>query len=134
MSSASSQKAKGSVLVVDDDQEIRLMAGEILRGAGFTVFAAEDAERCMKWLGVVQPSVILLDVNMPGTDGYVLCERIRAGFPQLGAAIVFVTSNRTADDVRMAKQVGGDYFVAKPYTADQLLDGIHKAFVMSRRR
>jgi two-component system OmpR family response regulator len=124
----------GTVLVVDDDPEIRLLATEILRAEGYTVFEAEDASRCMKWLNVVQPSLILLDVNMPEVDGYRLCKTIRETYPSLPATILFVTSNKAADDVMMSRKVGGDYFLTKPFTAIQLVAGIKKAVIMKRRQ
>jgi CheY-like chemotaxis protein len=119
-------------LVVDDDPEARLYSGQILREAGYTVFAAENAARCLKWLAVVQPSIIMLDVNMPETNGYELCATIRENYPHLNAAVLFVTSNRTVDDVMNSKRVGGNYFLTKPYTGAQLLEAAQKAFMVNR--
>jgi len=62
-----------SVLIVDDEPTIVEMAKLILQDEGYTVFTANSAELAIKRLGVITPSVILLDVNMPDQNGYQLC-------------------------------------------------------------
>lgn len=123
-----------TVLVVDDDLEIRLFASRVLDDAGFTVFLASNAKGCLEQLGVVEPSVIMLDVNLPDASGYELCATIRDTYPNLNSTIFFATTNRTVDDVLLSKRAGGDYFMVKPFTADELLSNLRKASQAKFRR
>ena len=123
-----------TVLVVDDDPEIRLFASRVLDEAGFTVFLANNAKSCLEQLGVVEPSVIMLDVNLPDASGYELCATIRETYPNLNSTIFFATTNRTVDDVLLSKRAGGDYFMVKPFSAEELLSNIRKASQAKFRR
>ena len=124
----------GSVLVVDDDPTNRLFANDVLTAAGYTVFLASNPEQCMQRLVLVEPSIILLDVNLGYMSGYELCARIKTAYLDLRSIIMFVTVNRTLEDVMYSKQVGGDYFMVKPYTAEELLTNIRKAIVARQRK
>jgi DNA-binding response OmpR family regulator len=118
-----------SVLIVDDEPTIVEMAKLILQDEGYTVFTASSAELAIKRLGVITPSIILLDVNMPDENGYQLCSRIRRDYPHVQCPIVFFTGNNTADHLRMARDAGGDYFVIKPFSAITLVTGIKRGFM-----
>ncbi len=118
-----------SVLIVDDEPAIVETAKLILQHEGYTVFTASNATLAIKRLGVLTPSVILLDVNMPDENGYQLCRRIRRDYSHIKCPIVFFTGNNTADHLRMAREAGGDYFVIKPFSAVTLITGIKRGFV-----
>jgi DNA-binding response OmpR family regulator len=118
-----------SVLIIDDEPTITEMAKLILQDEGYTVFTASNADIAIKRLGVLTPTVILLDVNMPRQDGYQLCKRIRGDYPHIQCPIVFFTGNNTVDHLRMARDAGGDYFVIKPFTPATLIAGIKRGQV-----
>lgn len=118
-----------SVLIVDDEPTVTEMAKLILQDEGYTVFTASNAEIAIKRLGVITPSVILLDVNMPDQNGYQLCSRIRSDYAHIQCPIVFFTGNNTADHLRMARDAGGDYFVIKPFSAITLVSGVKRGFM-----
>lgn len=65
------------VLVVDDDQEIRELLDEYLTKSGFHVVTAAEGEEMKRKLAAGEPDLILLDVMMPGDDGFTLCQHIR---------------------------------------------------------
>mgnify|MGYP005652322355 CR=1 FL=1 len=123
-----------SVLIVDDEPAVTEMARIILQGEGYTVFTASNAEIAIKRLGVITPSVILLDVNMPDQNGYQLCGRIRSDYAHIQCPIVFFTGNNTADHLRMASDAGGDYFVIKPFSAATLVAGVKRGFTAWARK
>jgi len=102
------------VLVVDDDDMARLLATETLEGAGFEVHEAADGEAGLAAHGALAPDLVLLDVNMPGLDGYAVCERVRAR-PDGGATpILVMTANDDVDAVERAFAVGATDFLTKP--------------------
>jgi CheY-like chemotaxis protein len=68
--------------------------------------------------------VVLLDVNMPGIDGYEVCRRLR-GMPHLQRVpIAFITANRTTADLMRAKEVGGNDFILKPFEIVRLQERV----------
>jgi len=103
-----------SVMVVDDDETLRLLMAEFLMEAGMTVRAAADGEAALAEFQHQRPDVVLLDVMMPGMDGYDVCQRLR-GMP--GAEhlpILMVTALEDTESIERAYQVGATNFITKP--------------------
>lgn len=109
------------------------MVKMVLESNEFNVFSHSNGDDLLTKLSTVRPSLILLDVNMPGVDGYTLCSEIREQNPDLKCAIAFLTASKGQEDVLLARQVGGDYFITKPFTLKSLLDGVTKAFKIRKR-
>ena len=104
------------VLVIDDDAELRRMIAEALVRDGHQVEAAADAhefdERLRKWA-----DCILLDVMMPGEDGFAFCRRIRA---LVDCPILFLTARAEESDVLTGLGVGADDYLCKPFRIAEL--------------
>ncbi|MBU0726203.1 MAG: response regulator [Alphaproteobacteria bacterium] len=118
---AKSGRYSGSIIVVDDDVEMRGYVKAVLESIGYTVFPAVDGFACMRLLASVTPSAILLDVAMPGMDGYETCRRIRSMRPDLNCPIIFLTARKSMEDVQMARDVGGNHFLLKPIVPEKLV-------------
>lgn len=108
---------KPTVLVAEDDRQIRDSLALRLSDAGFRVVTAADGDAALARLAEEQPVAAVLDVNMPGKDGFAVCEHLRA----TGSAIpVFFLTGAEEGAVRhhldtLTKTVGGDHFLLKPY-------------------
>src|SRR5512143_2322116 len=115
------------VLIVDDDPSIRLICREVLELGGYQVRDAGSANAALTEARRFRPDMILLDVLMPGIDGYRCAEMIRAD-PAIGMAPIMFLSARsdTADKVRAFRSGAEDYMV-KPFDADELLARVGKA-------
>jgi len=128
------QIGKGAVaLAVDDDNLICRLVKAILETAGYTVFTASSRDQALKTLGVIKPSLLLLDVELGNDNGYDLCRYIRHAYPDISPMILFVTSRKTSDDVKKALDAGGHYFVMKPFSPEGLLDAVAKGLIAKRR-
>ena len=112
-------------LHVDDDPMITKLVRRVLERAGYQVSSACNSAEALRALVESPPSMILLDVNIGDENGYELCNLMREAGTT--APVAFLTANRTMEDVKMAQQVGGDYFIVKPFTPDALLAGLAKA-------
>ena len=66
-----------TILIVDDEMEIREMLKQIFTLEGYMVYTAKDGQEALDKVSVFLPDIILLDINMPGLDGYEVCSRIR---------------------------------------------------------
>jgi signal transduction histidine kinase/DNA-binding response OmpR family regulator len=115
------------VLIVDDDPSIRQICREVLELGGYQVRDAGSANAALAEARRFRPDMILLDVLMPGIDGYRTAEMIRAD-PAIGMAPIMFLSARgdTADKVRAFRSGAEDYMV-KPFDAAELLARVGKA-------
>ncbi|MBV5341419.1 MAG: response regulator [Deltaproteobacteria bacterium] len=102
------------VLIVDDDPGIRLLLAETLESAGFRVEEAESGEQALAFLADHIPDLIMLDVLMPGMDGFEVCARIREIPDRAGIPIMMVTGNDDVDSIRRAYDLGITDFITKP--------------------
>jgi len=115
------------VLVVDDDPSIRMICREVLELGGYQVRDAGNANAALAEARRFRPDMILMDVLMPGIDGYRTAEMIRAD-PSISMAPIMFLSARgdTADKVRAFRSGAEDYMV-KPFDAAELLARVGKA-------
>ncbi|HWO51290.1 MAG TPA: response regulator, partial [Ornithinibacter sp.] len=109
-----------TVLIVDDlPQNLRLLDA-VLSPQGFTVLSASSGEEALDLLSRGQPDIVLLDIMMPGMDGYETCRRIREDPATSFIPVVMVTASGDAEKVR-AIEAGADDFVTKPLNQPELL-------------
>jgi CheY-like chemotaxis protein len=115
------------VLIIDDDASIRQICREVLEIGGYQVRDSGSANAALAEARRFRPDMIVLDVLMPGIDGYRCAEMLRAD-PAIGLAPIIFLSARsdTADKVRAFRSGAEDYMV-KPFDADELLARVGKA-------
>lgn len=131
MNATTSQFQRRSILVVDDDAQLRRFIVELLEGEGFVVIQAPDGETGVKLFREHGPDLILTDIVMPDGEGIELIQTIGASTQRRpivamsgGGALKF-----GADYLRMARLLGADAALQKPFTGTQLLqtvDGLLK--------
>ena len=109
-----------TVLVVDDQpQNIRLLDA-VLSPRGYAVVTASSGEEALKLLPEADPDLVLLDVVMPGLDGYAVCRRIRADPQTAFLPVVMITASGDQERLQ-ALESGADDFVSKPFDQSELL-------------
>lgn len=125
MSPPASDRAKRlRVLVVDDDPLVRNLLRAVLNDADFDLEEARDGSEALKLVAENAPDVIVLDVMMPGMNGYEVCRTLRAD-PRLDASrIVILTARDTAADREESKLAGADAFFAKPFSPLDLIESV----------
>ncbi len=129
------RRRKGKIILsVEDEPAMSAYIEAVLEEAGFTVMVARTGEEGLTLLARLQPALILLDVELPGDNGYRICAEMRRRNPDLRAPVLFLTARRTADDVQRAKEVGGAQFLIKPLTPDRLVDRVVYALGAGRLR
>lgn len=110
------------VLVVDDNQDHRFLTKRALAPLHVDVVTASDGEQALDWaLGRrgrgPAPDFVLLDVKLPGMDGFDVLKRLRAEASTSRLPVVMFTSSENAADQRRAKELGADGFLTKPLDA-----------------
>jgi DNA-binding response OmpR family regulator len=111
-----------TVLVADDDADILRFMEINLRLEGFEVVTARDGPDALAKATDVQPDLVVLDVLMPGIDGYTICARIRADASLAAVPVIIVTANDASAAVEAARQAGANDFLIKPFHPAALLD------------
>ena len=110
------------VLVIDDEPEITEIVEAFLSEAGYVVAAENAPENAVKKVNEFTPDVILLDIMMPGMDGYDVCQQIKAQPNMAHVPVIFLTGKDRADDMGRSFKVGGDMFIKKPFSCERLLE------------
>jgi two-component system, OmpR family, response regulator len=107
------------ILVVDDDQEIRDLLDEYLTQVGFSVDTVGDGEQLLDYLVEQgEPDLILLDVMLPGEDGFTLCQKIRKTSM---VPIIMLTAVSDETDQIIGLEIGADDYIAKPFSPRKLM-------------
>lgn len=107
---------KYKLLVVDDEEMLTSLLYQYFGDNGYIVYTANESEKALKLLEV-KPDLILLDVNIPGTDGMVFCQRIRE---HVTCPILFLTARVTEHDKIRGLKCGGDDYITKPFSLPEL--------------
>jgi DNA-binding response OmpR family regulator len=114
------------VLIVDDEPNIVLSLEFLLRQRGIEVAVARDGESALAAVEATPPDVVLLDVMLPGIDGYEVCRRLRADPRLVGMRIVLLTARgREVERVRGLEE-GADLYVTKPFSTQHLMAEVER--------
>jgi putative two-component system response regulator len=120
------------ILVVDDNASSRMTAVALLSVEGYTVIEAENGVAALTQISHTQPDLILLDVMMPGIDGYEVCRRLKDDEQTRLTPVVFITSLDDRRSRLRGIEAGGDDFLTKPF--DQLeLSARVKSLIRQKR-
>jgi signal transduction histidine kinase len=120
------KSASRRVLVVDDNRDAAEMLGEMLRHAGHQVRLAYDGLSALVMAAQSPPEVVLLDLGLPGIDGFEVARRLRADHPSSGMKIVALTGFGRDEDRRRTAEVGIDVHLVKPVEMDAILALMHE--------
>jgi two-component system OmpR family response regulator len=107
------------LLVVDDEPNIRELLSASLRYAGFEVATASDGQQALALAASFRPDLLVLDVMMPGLDGFGVVRRLRESGRH--TPVLFLTARDAAEDKVSGLTLGGDDYVTKPFSLDEVL-------------
>jgi DNA-binding response OmpR family regulator len=105
--------SRGRVLVIDDNPQLLRLVSVFLNMEGYEVFTTGDAEAGIRVADSASPDLVVLDLLMPGVDGYEVCRRLKAQCPRL--AVVAVTDAGCDDRRNAARLAGADHVLSKPF-------------------
>jgi CheY-like chemotaxis protein len=109
------------VLVVEDNADSREMLREVLERSGFKCVPAENGAVALTMLDEVAPDVAILDVGLPGLDGFEVARRVRANPRHKDLCLIALTGYGQPSDRAIGKEAGFDAHLVKPVRVDQLL-------------
>src|SRR5262245_34272130 len=112
---------RASILVIEDDHDLRELLEYNLAKEGYRVHAAADGEQGLLSARRDAPGLVLLDLMLPGMDGIEVCRRLKQDPVTRGIAVIMVTAKGQESDVVLGLGVGADDYVAKPFSPRALL-------------
>lgn len=116
---------KNAVILIDDDKmTIDLYSGK-LQEEGFNIFSANNGKDGVKLIELYKPDLILLDIVMPGGDGFYVLNEIKKKEETKNIPVIVLTNLSNEEDKKMAKNLGADYYIVKVnYTPSQAAEKI----------
>ncbi len=124
--------AKGAILIVDDEAINRELLVEVLESQGFLTRTAEDGESALAAVDGWQPDTVLLDVMMPGMDGFEVCRRLKSEVTTAHVPILLITALSERADRLQGISAGADDFLNKPVDRGEVMLRVRNAVVRKR--
>lgn len=118
------------VLVIEDEPSLREAVSRALTDAGFTVRTAADGDALAEALSAFRPDLALLDVMLPGKDGFALAREVRS---TSGCPVIFMTAKDEVSDRLTGFDAGADDYIAKPFVLEELLARVRAVLRRSGR-
>jgi pilus assembly protein CpaE len=115
-----------TVLIIDDDANTLRLIGYMLERVGFEVQLAGDGEDGLAKASKQPPDLIVLDVMMPGVDGYQVCEQLRANPRTATIPVIILTARSQRIDQQTALEVGADLYLPKPVAPEELIASVNE--------
>ena len=114
------------ILIIEDEERLRNNLKELLELSGYTVATAEDGENGIEGMNIIQPDIIICDINMPFMHGFDVLEVLRL-YPTLkDIPFIFLTAKTEESDVKKGMELGANEYLFKPVRKPDLLDAIKR--------
>jgi DNA-binding response OmpR family regulator len=112
------------VLIVDDDRHMRRLVRYLLEQQGAECFEAADGIEALAEARRLEPEVMVLDVMLPGLDGYSVCKTLKYGDNPAGIRIILLTSRTKPIDKETGYHTGADLYLTKPFGPEELVEAV----------
>lgn len=109
------------VLIVDDNPQNIQYLGNLLTKNGYRLGVAQTGERALEFVKNQSPDIILLDIMMPGMDGYSVCDQLQLDHEHKSIPVIFITAKTDENSIEKAYDCGGRDYVTKPFKPKELL-------------
>ena len=113
-----------TILVVDDNQDAVEMMSMLLETYGHRTIGMSDPEEAIRMAAKIRPDIVLLDIGLPGIDGFEVCRRMRQDLPKPRTCIVAITGWTGALKREAAAEAGFDDYLVKPVDVDAVLKAL----------
>lgn len=113
-------------LVVDDEPDLRVFVRFAIErsGLGLTVIAAKDAAEALVLVAMERPDIVILDLGMPGIDGFEVCRRLKRAARTKAMPVMILSALGTTESIARAKELGADDYVVKPFRREDFIERI----------
>lgn len=112
------------ILIADDDADTREVLDILLTKAGHEVFKVESGDMAVMQAQVLQPGLILLDINIPGLDGFEVLARLKSDHETAEIPVVVISGRDGFDDIARGLGLGAADYITKPYSSDDIINAV----------
>ncbi len=120
------------ILVVDDDPQITTLIKFILKKEGYLAIVAHSGEDGVRLAQDEKPDLMILDLMMPGMDGYQVCETIKTGEKTKNIPIIMLTALGMGKDFEKGLEKGADWYITKPFDSQHLIKRVN--YLLNRKK
>ncbi len=121
-----SLEKKATILLVDDEPNILVPLEFLVKQQGYQVEKATSGQEALDKMSVCLPDLVILDVMMPGMDGFEVARRIRQDERFENTRIIFLTAKGSQADRQSGYSTGGEIYLVKPFDNDELIDIVNE--------
>lgn len=114
------------ILIVDDEPNIVIPLQFLMEQNGYETLVANNGEEALDIIAKELPDLVLLDIMLPGIDGYEVCEMVRLKPEWRHIRIVFLTAKGRQVDIAKGMVLGADEYITKPFSNKQIIDCVQK--------
>ena len=114
------------ILIVDDEPNIVIPLQFLMEQQGYRTLVAQSGEEALESISKEKPDLILLDIMLPGVDGFEVCEIVRLNPEWCNTKIIFLTAKGRDVDIAKGMVLGADEYITKPFSNQQIIDAVTK--------
>ncbi|MEX0982186.1 MAG: response regulator [Bacteroidales bacterium] len=123
-----------NILIVDDNPKNLQVLGKILKDNHYSIEFAMNGQIALEWISARQFDLVLLDINMPGMDGFEVCNRIRSDQQYHQIPIIFLSAETSRESILKGFEVGAQDYVTKPFDSRELLARVRTHIELKKNR
>ena len=114
------------ILIVDDEPNIVIPLQFLMEQKGYETLVAQSGEEALEMISKEKPDLVLLDIMLPGVDGFEVCEIIRLNPEWRNTRVIFLTAKGRDVDMAKGMVLGADEYITKPFSNQQIIDAVTK--------
>jgi DNA-binding response OmpR family regulator len=114
------------ILIVDDEPNIVIPLQFLMEQNGYSTLVAQSGEEALESISKEKPDLVLLDIMLPGVDGFEVCEIVRLNPEWRNTRIIFLTAKGRDVDIAKGMLLGADEYITKPFSNQQIIDAVTK--------
>lgn len=117
---------KGTILIAEDNEDNRIVYSAMLEHYGYRVVCSKNGSDVQGMAEEENPAVILMDISLPGIDGWTATERLKGNPETAEIPVIAITAHARSDDRRRAEEVGCDGYLSKPVEPRRVLEEVRR--------
>jgi len=117
---------KKKILIVEDEEILLSLESILLTSKGYEVKGMKDGPSALEAVASTKPDLVLLDIMLPGIDGYEVCRQIKANELTRHIPVVMLSAKKSKEDLVKAEQVGADWYITKPFKSAMVIETIQR--------
>jgi DNA-binding response OmpR family regulator len=115
-----------TILIVDDEPNIVIPLQFLMEKNGYQTLVAQSGEEALEAVSKYSPDLVLLDIMLPGIDGFEVCEIVKLNPEWKHIKIIFLTAKGRDVDIAKGMVLGADEYIAKPFSNKQIVESVKK--------